>query len=267
MKKILKISISLLIFVMIFAGCTSADPGAAGEPEGAGSAEATATFPPLAASPTPEVKPTTYKESMLPFDQLVPGDRIVILQNTINYSREGFYTPETKPVTQEIDYGGESVAAYPMSYAIAFLNKELDGNLTLFNNDGSKMEINPEEFSGLFVIIDFTSDAPPVLYNPDIGMEITNFHYALTAEGEAIYSVVSGSIHDTKELITKMGWDPELTYRYVATDQFYFPVGVAEVGTGEVRGTLSGAVNGSFPDLKIASGKINDLVYIEKMDQ
>jgi hypothetical protein len=88
--------------------------------------------------------------------------------------------------------------------------------------------------------------------------------YALTDKGEALYSVVSGSTYNAAALISSVGWDPDETdYRYMATDRFYITVTPAENETGEVRGTLSGAVNGSFPDLKVASGKINDVIYIE----
>ena len=83
---------------------------------------------------------------------------------------------------------------------------------------------------------------------------------------EAVYSVVSGSIHNAAEIIANVGWDADATYRYMATDKFYIPVGPEERATGEIRGTLSGAVNGSFPELKIAGGKINDVIYIEAME-
>lgn len=267
MKKILTITLSLILVLLVFSACNAAVPEPVSEPTAVTALEATATFPPLAASATPEVKSTTYKDTMLPFDQLVPGNRIVILQNTINYNREGFYTTQTKPATQEIEYAGNQVAAYPMSYPIAFLKNDLTDSLKVFNTDGSEQEISADEFAGLFIIIDFTSDTPPVLFNPETDSELNDFLYAVTSEGEVVYSVVSGSIHNTKELFTKVGWDPTATYRYVASDKFYFPVGVDAVGTGEVRGTLSGAVNGSFPDLKIASGKINDLIYIEMMEE
>lgn len=263
--------VSLLLVLLFLAGCSNAPaspaPASPAAPQDTEApVEATKTLAPLVVANTPEVKPTTYKESMLPFDQLIPGDRIVILQNTINFGREGFYTPETKPVTQEIEIAGEKVNAYPISYAINFLKNELAGNLKVFHQDGTETEVSVEEFSGLFIVIDFTSDQPPLLVNPQTGLEITDFIYAVTDQGEVIYSVVSGSFHNTHELLIKLGWDVDKTYRCVATDKFYFPVGAAELGTGEIRGTLSGAVNASFPDLKIASGKMNDLIYIEKMD-
>lgn len=255
MKKTYLLMLGLVLVMLLAGGCSSAE-----------SVEPAPTLA-IPASPTPGVKPTTYKDTMLPFDQLPPGNRIVILQNTINYGREGFYTPETRPVTQEISYKGASVAAYPMTYALAFLKNGSAGALKITSTSGAEQEMTAEEFTGLFIIIDFTSDAPPVLYNPDTGAELTDFLFAVTAEGEAIYSVVSSSIHNAAELIASVGWDANATYRYMATDKFYFPVGPAEAATGEVRGTLSGAVNGSFPDLKIASGKINDLVYIEVIEE
>jgi hypothetical protein len=208
----------------------------------------------------------TYKETMVPFDQLVPAERIVILQNTINYSREGFYSADNKPATEDIEYKGDTVAVYPITYALDFLTKGSSGDLTVTNNDGSTETISAQDFAGLYVIIDFTSDAPPVLYNPESGTELTDFLFATTAEGEAIYSVVSDTIHNAAEVIENVGWDAGATYRYMATDKFYIPVGPEERATGELRGTLSGAVNGSFPELKIAGGKINDVIYIEAME-
>ena len=78
--------------------------------------------------------------------------------------------------------------------------------------------------------------------------------------------MVSGSVHNAAELLETVGWDAGVTYRYVATDKFYIPVEPEYRQTGEIRGTLSGAINGSFPELAIASGKINDLLFIEIMN-
>ena len=202
----------------------------------------------------------------MPYDELVPTARIVLLQNTINFSREGFYTADHKPVPEEITYHGETVAAYAMSYALNFLTNGCSGELTITNNDGTTQAISAADFAGLYVMIDFTSDAPPVLYNPESGTEITDFLFAVTAEGEAIYSVVSGSTYSTAEMIANVGWNTAASYRYVASDKFHIPVGPEENETGEIRGTLSGAINGSFPDLAIASGNINDVIYSEVMD-
>lgn len=263
MKKTPAIVLGLVLIMLITAGCSSAATVPTQLPAATSAPAADESAAPVEIAATPEVKPTSYKESMLPFDQLVPGERIVILQNTLNYSREGFYTAETKPVASEINYDGETISAYPMSYLLAFLKNGMADTVKVFNNDGSEQELTADEFKGLFVIVDFTSDAAPILYNPETGTKLEDFLYAITSEGEAIYSIVSGSIHNAAAVIANAGWDTDATYRYVATDKFYFPVGPEENATGEVRGTLSGAVNGSFPDLKIASGKINDLIYIE----
>jgi hypothetical protein len=262
--KKLVLTLTLITVMVVLAACGSGAPPAPAEPAGDGQTEETA-----GASPAEEKDKgaaPTYKETMLPFDQLVPAERIVILQNTINYSREGFYSADNKPVAEEIEYNGDAVAAYPIVYALDFLTKGSAGDLTVTNNDGSTQPISAEDFAGLYVVIDFTSDAPPVLYNPESGTELTDFLFATTAEGEAIYSVVSGSIHNAAEVIENVGWDTGATYRYMATDKFYIPVGPDERETGELRGTLSGAVNGSFPELKIAGGKINDVIYIEVME-
>ena len=260
-SKVVFLGLALLMFILV--GCNRAEPVSTPLPDQI----VAETNTPMVDAATPTIKPTTYKESMLPFNQLVTGARIVILQNTLNYGREGFYTEETRPVAQEINYEGNTTAAYPISYALTFLKNGSSGTVKVINNDGSEQELSAEEFSGLFVIIEFTSDAPPVLYNPETGAALKDFLLAITSEGEAIYSVVSGSTYNAAEVITRAGWDANATYRFVATDQFYFPVGSAEIATGEVRGTLSGAVNGSFPDLKIASGKINDLIYIEVIEE
>lgn len=120
------------------------------------------------------------------------------------------------------------------------------------------------EFAGMYVIVDFTSDAAPVFYNPETNAEIA-FAYAITSEGEAIYSIVSGSAHNGLSVVETCGWDNTQTYRLMAVDKFYIPVPPAENSTGELRGTLSGAINASFPDLKVAGGKLNDVVYIEQI--
>lgn len=243
MKKIL-ISVFLLISVMLlFTACSSTEKStAAGKAEG----------------DTP-----TYKETMVPYDQVTTAERIVFLQNTLNYSRDGFYTADNKPVTEKIKYKGASVDAYPMRYALDFLKNSIKGDLTVSNNDGSTKTITADDFSGLYVIIDFTSDKPPVLYNPKSGTEITDFLFATTSGGEAIYSIVSGSTYKASDIIAKAGFDPQATYNFVATDKFYIPATPAESAVGEIRGALSGAINGSFQGMTIASGKLNDVIYIE----
>ncbi|NMB40565.1 MAG: hypothetical protein GX996_01315 [Firmicutes bacterium] len=263
MKKLSVVLLILLAAMFLFAGCSSDEAtdtvAVNGEDE---QSEQYEQSDQNGQSEEKKDKPS-YKETMLPFEELVPAERIVLLQNTLNFSREGFYNADNRPKTEEIEYNGETVSAYSINYALDFLTNGCKDELTVHNNDGSTETIAAEDFAGLYVIIDFTEGIPPILYNPQTGTEITDFFFAVTADGEAIYSIVSDSIHKTAEIIANVGWDAGATYRYMATDRFYIPVDPKENASGEIRGALSGAINGSFPDLTIASGKINDVIYIE----
>ncbi len=208
---------------------------------------------------------TLYKDTMIPFEDIVSGKRIVILQNTLNFGMEGFYTAETKPVTEDITYGGATTAAYKVTYAIDFLLGEPEGDLKVTDTEGKTVDVKADDFAGMYVIIDFSSGEAPTLYNPTTKTEVKNFAVAVTAEGEAIYSIIADSTHNCAKILETCGWDTTPTYRYVATDKFYIPVGESDNKVGELRGTLSGSINGSFPELTIASGKINDIVYIEEI--
>ena len=207
---------------------------------------------------------STYKSQMVPFDQLKHSNRIVVLQNTLRYLADGFYTEETKPVAEEIEYNGETVSAYPITYAIDFLTYGIEDSVSVTDVEGTVTEMSAEEFAAMYAIVDFRSEEAPILYDPETETEIA-FQYATTSEGEAIYSIASGSSHKCVEMATACGWDTEATqnYRLMAVDQFYIPVSFVENPAGELRGTLSGAISASIPDFKIAGGKINDVVYIE----
>lgn len=207
---------------------------------------------------------STYKSQMVPFEQLNHSNRIVVLQNTLRYLADGFYTEETKPAAEEIEYGGETVSAYPITYAIDFLTYGSADTVFVTDTEGEVTEMSAEEFAVMYAIVDFRSEEAPILYNPETETEIA-FQYATTSEGEAIYSIASGSSHKCVEIAEACGWDTEKTqnYRLMAVDQFYIPVSFAENPDGELRGTLSGSIGASIPDFKIAGGKINDVVYIE----
>ena len=207
-----------------------------------------------------------YRGEMKQLGELIPAERIVILQNVFHPdTRDGFYTRETRPATAVIRYNAGDAAAYPISHAIEFLHKGCEGTVAVAGTGGGKAEFPAEDFRGMYVMLDFRSDAPPVLYNPATKSVVTDFAYAVTGEGEAIYSVVSGAYQNTNELLSKVGWKTDVTYRFVATDRFHLPAGPEATATGELRGALSGVVNGSFPDLNLANGKINDVLYIETM--
>lgn len=204
----------------------------------------------------------TYKDSMQPFEDLIPAERIVIIQNTLNFGMTGFYTSETAPVTETISYNGASVDAYPISYTIDFLTKGVKGDVTVTDVDGAEKVYSAEEFKGMYVIVDFMSGEPVVLYNPSTGAS-TTLAYAVTSKGEGIYSIVADTAHNTGEILKACGWKTDETVRLVATDKFYIPVDPEFIGVGELRGTLSGAITASFKDMVIASGKLNDPVYFE----
>lgn len=210
-------------------------------------------------------KSVIYKDIMVPFDQIIPTEHIVILQNALNYSRDGFYTEDNCPVTTKITYKDKEADAYALTYAINLLTYGLEGDVTVYDPEGKTTVLKAEDLAGAYVMLDFMSEDAPVIYNPETKTEIAAFAYLTTAKGEAIYSVVSGSTHNTKDVITACGWKDEGEFRYMASDKFHIPVPSAENAVGELRGALSGAINGSFPTLTIASGKINDVIYIEKI--
>lgn len=215
----------------------------------------------------PSEATTLYKDTMIPFEDIVSGKRIVILQNTLHYisGMDGFYTTETQPKAEEITYGGAATEAYKMTYAIDFLLNKPEADLKVTDTEGKTVDVKASDFAGMYVIIDFSSGEAPTIYNPTTKTEIKNFAVAVTAEGEAIYSIIADSTHNCAKILETCGWDTAPTYRYVAVDQFYIPVGESDNKVGELRGTLSGSINGSFPELTIASGKINDVVYLEEI--
>lgn len=238
MKKILSLLLIVLLVLML-AACGGGNREAGNETEGESNA-------PPAGEGLKEGEPT-YKEKMVPYNQLEPSERIVFLQNALNFSREGFYTAETKPQTKAVSYQNDSVEAYSMDYVLAFLSRGVEGEVTVTKTDGSTVNLAADDLAGMYVILDFTSGEAPVLYNPASGTEVTDFFFAVTAAGEAIYSVVSDSVHNAAEILNAVGWNENATYRYVATDKFYIPVGPQERAKGEIRGTLSGAINVPFP--------------------
>lgn len=243
------------VFVMTAALCLSFGCGVlAGEKK---------ALPTQTEEEAPQTESEHYKSTMKPFEELVPSDRIVILQNTLNFGSEGFYTEDTKPVTEAIVYQGAEVQAYPISYTLEFLNNEMGSTLTVTTAAGEQ-EVSEEDFAGMYVIIDdFQSGNMPVLYNPQTGTEAVDFLYAKTENNEAIYSIITEQDANVQELLETIGWDTTQTYRLVATDKFYIPITPEDYDDGELRGALSGAINASFPDMIIAGGKMNDILYFE----
>ena len=116
MKKIVALMLVLALCLPLMAcGAAPAEPATEAATTAA-TEEGKKALP--TATTAPEEDPTEatlYKDAMIPFEDLVPAERIVILQNTVNFGREGFYTEETKPVTEEVTLDGQTVAAYKLT--------------------------------------------------------------------------------------------------------------------------------------------------------
>jgi len=220
-------------------------------------------------TPPEEEKPAEphYRDIMIPFEDIVPAERIVILQNTLNFGREGFYTEATKPVTEDITMDGETVAAYALTYALNFLTHGYENGGQVVNAAGEALTFTKEELEGSYVIIkDFQSWEAPVLYNPTTGTKVVDFDHIITDNSEMVISIVTEQDRRFVDMFGLVQWDTETSnYHVMATDKFFIPVTPEDYDDGELRGALSGSVNGTFPDMVIAQGKINDVIYLEKV--
>ncbi len=275
MKKTILITAAALVALTLSAGCSTAEeeaPAEIAEVADNGAEEATEDEAAAEGEATAEGEGGDgsghYKDTMVPFEELIPSDRIVIVQNVLNFTREGFFTEDTKPVTEMISYKDAETAAYQIAPIIGFLNNGLDGDLKVFTIDGTETAIGAEDFSAMYIIIDdFMSGNSPILYNPATGTEIVDFDYALTTANEAIVSVLPEEDAILSELVAMVNWGENAPCRLVATDKFYIPLTTEETAVGELRGSISGAVNASVPGMQKAGGKINDVVYVENNTQ
>jgi hypothetical protein len=209
---------------------------------------------------------TLYRDAMIPFEELVPAERIVILQNTLNFGREGFYTEETKPVTEEVNLDGQTVAAYKLTYALDFLTFGYENGAQVVNAAGEVLEFTKEDLEGSYVYIEgFQSYTLPVLFNPATGVKVVDFDHFIT-DNEMVISIITEQSRRCMDMFEMIGWDTTTaTYHVMATDKFFVPATPVDYDDGEIRGALSGSVNGTFPEMVPAQGKINDVVYIEKV--
>lgn len=278
MKKTLTLIFTLTLVMAMAAGCGngSAEKNTTAATEAKADTTAAVSTEPAAAetdsteSASTEAAETTaaphYRDIMVQYDELPVQKHLVILQNTLRNPRDGFYTEETAPVPETISYKDSETQAYPVEYVLAFLTETPVGELAVTNTAEETVTVSAEEFAGMYVAIDdFQSGNPPALVNPETGLEISDFFYAVTAEGEGIVSVVTGTQYIVADLLKMVGWDAEASYTVCATDKFHIPVEPEYIAIGDIRGTLSGAVNGSFGDMTIASGKIGDVVIIQPL--
>lgn len=212
-------------------------------------------------------KETLYKDAMIPFEDIVPAERIIVLQNTLNFGREGFYTEQTKPVTEEVTLDGQTVAAYKLTYALNFLTFGYENGAQVVNAAGEIQEFTKEELEGSYVYIEgFQSYTLPVLFNPATGAKVVDFDHLITDNKEMVISIITEQSRRCMDMFALVEWDTaSATYHVMATDKFFVPATPVDYDDGELRGALSGSVNGTFPEMVPAQGKINDVIYVEKV--
>ena len=223
---------------------------------------------PIATQPTEGDVPeeTLYKDAMIPFEDLIPAERIVILQNAVNFGREGFYTEETKPVTEDVILDGQTVAAYKLTYALQFLTFGYENGAQVVSEAGDVLEMTKEELDAAYVYIEgFQSYTLPVVFIPGTDVKVVDFDHLIT-ENEMVISIITEQSRRCVDMFEMLGWDTtSATYHVMATDKFFVPATPVDYDDGEIRGALSGSVNGTFPEMVPAQGKINDVLYLEKV--
>ena len=223
---------------------------------------------PIATQPSEEDVPeeTLYKDAMIPFEDLIPAERIVVLQNAVNFGREGFYTEETKPVTEEVMLDGHTVAAYKLTYALQFLTFGYENGAQVVSEAGDVLEMTKEELDAAYVSIEgFQSYTLPVVFIPGTDVKVVGFDHLIT-ENEMVISIITEQSRRCVDMFEMLGWDTtSATYHVMATDKFFVPATPVDYDDGEIRGALSGSVNGTFPEMVPAQGKINDVLYLEKV--
>ena len=162
---------------------------------------------------------------------------------------------------------GETIAAYALTYPLNFLTYGYENGAQVVNAAGEVVEFTKEELEGSYVIIkDFQSWEAPVLYNPTTGTKVVDFDHIITDNKEMVISIVTEQDRRFVDMFALVQWDTASTnYHVMATDKFFIPVTPEDYDDGELRGALSGSVNGTFPDMIIAQGKINDVIYLEKV--
>ena len=260
MKKIIAL---ILALTMVFALCAC---GAAEAPEQVVEQQEEKKALPVATVTEPEATAAPlYKDIMKPYSDIEHGKRLIILQNTLQFSREGVFTEAETPVAEPVSFNGADYNGYPMSAATRFLTEALEGDVTVYTTDDASVTVSAADFEAATVLVDdFQSGNSPILLLAN-GTAVENFDYAVMASGEGIFSIISEQNVNLMDLFADYGWDTSLTYNVVATDVFYIPVTPEDYDEGGLRGALSGAINANFVDMVIATGKLNDVVFIEQI--
>lgn len=257
MKKLLAIILTFVL-AMSMAACSSAPAESTSEEKKA--------LPVSSTESTEEGDAGHYKATMKAYSDIQHGKRLIVLQNTLQFSREGIITEAEKAVAETISYNGADYSGYAMTNATQHLIEAPTGDVTVYTTDGTSTTVTAEAFSAMYALIDdFQSGNSPILYDTANGTAIENFDYAVMANGEGIFSIVTEQEVNVNDLLAKYSWDNTKTYNLVATDVFYIPITPEDYDEGGLRGALSGAINASFVDMTIAMGKLNDVVFIEEI--
>ena len=256
MKKLLALVLALTI-AMSAAACGSSAP--------AESTEEKKALPVASTEPAAEGEETHYKATMKPYSDIQHGKRIIVLQNTLQFSREGIMTEAEAPVPETFNYNGADYMSFAMTDVVKFLTEAPTGIVKVYTAEGTEISYTVEEFLETRVLIDdFQSGNMPILYDTVKGYGDEGFKYAVMENGEGIFSIVTEQEVNVNDMLTKYGWDNTKTYNLVATDEFYIPITPEDYDEGGLRGALSGAINASFVDMTIAIGKLNDVVFVEE---
>ena len=255
MKKILAVILAAMM-AMSLAACGSSEP--------ASSEEEKKQLPVTETNPE-ETPAPLYKDIMKPYSEIQHGKRIIFIQNTLVFSREGVFTEAETPVAETVSYNGTDYNGYAMTAATKHLTEANTGDVTVYTTDGASSTVAAADFEAMTVLIDdFQSGNSPILLAAN-GTAIENFDYAVLSDGEVIASIITEQEYNVNEHLQKYGWDNTKTYNLVATDVFYIPITPEDYDEGGLRGALSGAINANFPDMIIATGKLNDVVFIEEI--
>lgn len=220
-----------------------------------------------------------YRDIMVPYDEVEKAERIVLLQTALWYTgRDGIYTEAEVAAPEAMNYDGQSVMAFRMSNVTKFLLNEPTGEVTLYNSNGETVALAAAEFEALRVISAQELDGAAnyldsfqggnciILAKDDGNCVMKGFSYAVTAEGEGVLSISAKQELSTADVLTNMGWGAECACNLVASDKFYVPDPIVDGERGAVVAPLSGTtINGKILDASIAQGRINDLLYIEKI--
>ena len=265
-KKLIAIVAALLSLGMLFTACgADDDPAADGEKK---------------ALPTQEVAPAEeevhYRDIMVPYDQVTKSDRIILLQTALCFNgREGIYTEAEVAPAEDFSFNGAAVKAFRMENATKFLNNKLAGDVQVYDMNGTATTMSAADFNALRVLSVDASEAYLENFQGSVRVDlvsengatvIKDFKYAVTAEGEGVLSVAPKAEIAIADLLQWMGWDESADYNLVATDKFYVPDTVIDGLRGSIVSPLSGTtINGKIQDTSVAQGRINDLIYVEKI--